>query len=89
MRTAARSDANQKAIMDAARAVGAVVTDIHRHGRGVPDLLISFRGRWYLVEVKDADGNLTKKEREFINLHDAPVYIVRTPEQMIDVLGAL
>lgn len=32
--------------------LGAVVTDLSAVGGGVPDLLVSFRGQWFLVEAK-------------------------------------
>jgi hypothetical protein len=48
MRYAARVDSNQKAIVDCLRRMGAVVWVI-----GLPvDLLVGYRGKTYLVEVK-------------------------------------
>jgi hypothetical protein len=67
VRRAARTDANQQAIVDALRAAGASVEVI---GKPV-DLLVGYRGRNLLVECKDGQktpGNrpLTKAQREFI-----------------------
>lgn len=53
MRRAARTDANQVAIVDALRAVGATVHSLAAVGRGCPDLLVGYRGITYLIEVKD------------------------------------
>ena len=88
MRRKARVDTNQAEIVEAARMIGAQVTSLHKHGEGVPDLLISFRGRWYLVEVKMENGKLTDAEEKFIEKHhNAEVNIVRNVGQMLDVLG--
>ena len=69
MRRAARVDDNQKEIVSALRKVGATVRVITQ-GDGLPDLLVGFRGRTVLMEVKD--GNkvpsaqaLTEAEKKF------------------------
>ena len=67
MRYAAKVDGNQAEIVQALRDVGAVVTCIHRHGHGVPDLLVSFRGDWFLLEDKELGGKLTPAEQAFID----------------------
>ena len=53
MRRAAKVDRNQIEIVTAARAVGASVQPIHTLGKGVPDLLIGYRGVNLLWEIKD------------------------------------
>ena len=53
MRYAARRDANERDIIDSLRAVGAVVQPLD--AKGVPDLLVGFRGVTYLLEVKDSE----------------------------------
>ena len=52
-RRAARVDANQTQIVEALRKCGATVQPLHTVGAGVPDLLVGYRGRTALVEVKD------------------------------------
>lgn len=49
-RRAARRDENEAEIVTALEAVGASVTRISEDG--VPDLLVGFRGRTYLLEIK-------------------------------------
>lgn len=49
---AKRRDANESMIVCALRAVGAVVQQLG-DGVGVPDLLVGFQGRTFLIEVKD------------------------------------
>ena len=53
MRRAAKVDANQAEIVAALRAVGATVQPLHSVGKGCPDLLVGYRGRNLLIEVKD------------------------------------
>jgi hypothetical protein len=69
MRYANRIDANQNAIVDALRKAGASVRIISQ-GNGIPDLLVGFRQRTYLMEVKDGDKppsarKLTVEEAKF------------------------
>ena len=67
---AAKSDANQSAVVAALRAVGCSVSSLHRVGDGVPDLLVGFRGVTLLLEVKDGTKRpsarrLTPDQREW------------------------
>jgi len=90
MRRAAKVDTNQTEIVDALRAVGAVVTSIHRHGYGVPDILVSYRGVWYLMEIKTTTGKLTPAENEFIERHhNATVNVVRYVDDALEAIGAI
>lgn len=57
-----RRDANERAIVDALRAVGAHVTPIS--GKGAPDLLIRFRGKLAAVEVKTEKGKRTQAQEQ-------------------------
>lgn len=84
MRRAARIDENQPAVVDAMRKIGAVVTPLHAVGGGISDLLVSFRQRWFVLEVKNpakpkADQELTKDQKKWIAAQRAPVCIVKTP----------
>jgi len=51
--TRSKVDANQPQIVAAFEAMGATVQHLHDVGRGCPDLLIGYKGRNLLVEVKD------------------------------------
>jgi hypothetical protein len=61
MRHAAKVDANQKAIVSAFRRIGASVQVLSAVGKGVPDVLVGFRGVNVLVEIKD--GSLAPSAR--------------------------
>lgn len=96
MRTAAKVDANQSAIVKALRQVGAKVQPTHTIGKGMPDLLVAFRGTWFLLEVKDglkppSQQNLTDDESRW---HDefsqqAPVFVCNSEESALRIIGAI
>lgn len=95
MRRAARIDANHREIVDGLRAIGAAVTSLAAIGSGVPDLLVSFRGRWHLVEVKrprgprgGRGGALTAEQRTWIAIQRAPIHVVRSLSDALDAIGA-
>jgi hypothetical protein len=51
---ARRRDANEPAIVEALQAAGAVVERLG-YPKGVPDLLVGYQGRTFLLEVKNPD----------------------------------
>ena len=53
MKKYGRTDANQTAIVEALRKVGASVQSLSAIGDGAPDLLIGWKGHNLLLEVKD------------------------------------
>lgn len=53
MRYRPRTDANQKEIVKALRAIGANVLSLAGIGKGCPDLLVQFRDELHLLEIKD------------------------------------
>lgn len=61
MRRAARVDRNQPEIVKAFRDAGATVQPLHTIGKGCPDIVVGYRGRNYLVEIKD--GTLPPSKR--------------------------
>jgi hypothetical protein len=60
MRKAGKKDLNQAAIVAALRQIGCGVIILNQEG--VPDLLVNWRDRWHLVEVKRPRGQLTKAQ---------------------------
>ena len=90
-RYAARTDKNQQEIMDAYRDVGAWVYYIDRPF----DLLVGFRGRLYLVEVKNPKGKDKIGEEQHTemgklkNLANVEVHVVRSVEDALRAIGAM
>lgn len=94
MRRAAKVDANQEQVVSALRAAGAVVQSLAAIGKGVPDLLVSFRGSLFLLEVKDGSKvpsaqKLTKDQLTWHQAWGAPVEVVKSPEQALRAIGAV
>ena len=80
-----RSDANQSTIVGALKAVGATVE--HLGGKGVPDLLIGYSGRNYLLEVKTKKGKLNDDQRTWHTKWSGQVAVVRTIADAFRVVG--
>lgn len=55
MRRASRTDRNQSEIVEALRKLGASVQPLHSAHDGIPDLLVGYQGRNFLIEVKDGE----------------------------------
>lgn len=93
MRYAARVDDNQASIVEEIRKIGGVVTYLFAVGGGVSDLLVSFRAAWYVFEVKNpkakpSDRQLSPDEKEWILAQRAPVHVVMSGEQAVEILLA-
>jgi soluble P-type ATPase len=91
---AAKIDANQPEIVSALRKVGARVQSLAAVGQGVPDLLVSFRGDLYLLEVKDGSKPPSKQAltMEQIVWHrdwaGADLHVVNSVDSALRAIGA-
>jgi hypothetical protein len=91
MRRAAKTDSNQPAIVAALRRVGASVQPLHTIGQGCPDLLVGWKARSYVLEVKDGDKppsarKLTPDERKWFAAWKGHAVVV---ESVADALRAI
>lgn len=91
MRHAARVDANQAQVISALEDAGARVWVL-----GLPvDLLVGYRGRWLLVEVKDgskkpsAQAKTALQARFFAWASGLPTALVDSPEAALRALAVL
>ena len=81
-RRAAKRDDAEPAVVDELTRRGAKVTRLS--GIGVPDLLVSFRGRWLLAEVKTGKAKARPTQDQFRRRHaPAPVATLRTPAEAV------
>jgi hypothetical protein len=94
MRKAARVDANQEQVVSVLRGYGASVQTLAAVGKGVPDLLVGYRGRNFLLEVKDGDkpASQTKLTPDQQDWHtawrgDKPI-VVYTPTDAVKAILA-
>jgi hypothetical protein len=84
---AAKIDANQPEIVEALRSVGCTVQSLATIGKGCPDLLVAKDGKTWAMEVKGPKGTLTPDQVEWINAWNAPVHIVRTVDDALQLVG--
>lgn len=84
-RQAARRDDNERPIIEALRRAGASVEQLSK--RGVPDLLVGWRGETFLIEVKTAKGRLTADESAWLESWRGQAVIVRSVEEALAVIG--
>jgi hypothetical protein len=90
MRLRARVDRNQAEIVEALEQVNATVLHLHQVGKGCPDILVGYRGRNYLIEIK-APGHgtdLTEDELAFHISWSGQVDVATSPEEALRVIGA-
>ena len=76
MRTAAKRDRNEPEIVGALLSLGVQVKKLSQEG--IPDLLLAYRGRNYLAEVKDGDKKLTPAQVDFHALWRGPIVLLRS-----------
>lgn len=85
----ARTDINQKEIVNALRSVGATVQSLAPVGQGVPDLLVAFRGVHFLIEVKTPTGKLNPIQTAFHANWRAPIGVCVTTDDALIYIGAI
>ena len=92
---AGKRDKSEPAIVSALESVGATVEQLPT-GKGVPDLLVGYKGENYLLEVKrkpekgkvyGSHVKLNKKQEIWHKCWRGSVSIVRTPEEALAVIG--
>lgn len=89
-----RVDANQKALVDLWRKMGATVLILSAVGKGCPDVLVGFNGKNALVEIKDgtkapSQQKLTEWEQQFHDEWEGQVCIVKNVEQAIELINKM
>lgn len=87
-------DANHNAIVKALRAIpGCSAHSTAALGNGFPDVVAGYRGRNFLLEVKDGDKKpsarlMTDDERKFYKTWNGHVALVESVEEALrEVLG--
>jgi len=96
VRRAAKRDANEAEIVAALEQVGCAVQRLNEGG--VPDLLVGFRGRYHLLEVKlplgveggESHRTLTPKQRAWWRgWKGPPPVIVRSVDEALRAIGVV
>lgn len=79
---AAKIDSTHKAIVEALRKAGAGVQSLAPVGKGCPDLLVSYRQRWHVIECKTLKGKLRQSQRDWMHEHGVNVVVLRSIEDV-------
>jgi hypothetical protein len=84
-------DANHGEIIAALRDIGAAVTDTSAVGGGFPDLVVSYRQRWHLIEIKDgakspSKRRLTPEQATWHRWQQAKIHVATSVEEAIRVI---
>jgi len=89
-------DDNQTEIVIGLRGIGACVQSLAAIGKGCPDLLVGYRGKIYLMEVKDGSKppskrKLTQDEEKWIDhwqrIAQVKVHVVESFDAARKVIG--
>ena len=94
MRRRGNVDSNHREIVRALEGIGATVTSLADLGEGVPDLLVGFRRRNRLIEIKDGRKAPSRRkarpcQEDFAaTWNGEPVCLVRSPEEAIEAATA-
>ena len=92
---AAKIDANHEAVVMALRAAGATVQSLAGVGKGVPDLLVGYKGQTLLMEVKDGFKPPSKRSLNEDQLrwhgrwNGGALAVVDSPDGALRILGVL
>jgi len=94
MRVRGRVDRNQPEIVRALRQIGASVQSLADVGQGCPDLLVAFRGKTLLMEVKDgllppSQKRLTEDEQIWHKTWQAPVLVVESVQDALKFVSSI
>ena len=91
MRRAARTDDNQKRIVEGLRRAGFSVKATHQVSDGFPDIVVGHQKRNYLFEIKDGTKvksarRLTPDEIEFHATWKGQVTVIESVEDAIEYI---
>ncbi len=83
----AKVDANHGEIVKALREAGASVQSLASIGKGCPDLVAATPLKTWLIEVKGPRGKLTPDQIDFVSNWKGVVHIVRTVDDVLQLVG--
>lgn len=89
MRTRARQDRNQVELVRALERLGCSVEPIRSLRGGVPDLLVGFQGRNYLIEIKvPKEGRLSESQKMWRdNWRGGKPFVLKTTDDVVIWVG--
>jgi hypothetical protein len=93
MRLKPRTDGNHSDIVKALRDAGASVRSLAQVGHGTPDLLVGWRGRNFLFEIKDptrkpSERQLTTDEKAWHYTWNGQVCVIEKVEDAFKIMSS-
>ena len=86
MRRRAATDKNQASIVESLRRIGATVVSLHAVGNGCPDLVVGYRGKNFLMEVKNG-SKLREKQITFLESWKGQTCVVNNIEEALNIIN--
>ena len=88
----ARVDDNQREVVASLRGMGCTVQHLHAVGQGCPDILVGFRNRNFLIEIKDGSKppsarKLKPQQQEWHDAWKGQVATVNNLDEAKSVVG--
>jgi hypothetical protein len=83
LRTAAKVDGTQEAIVKRLREIGVWTLSLAAVGDGCPDLLCWHRGRFFLLECKQGNDRPRVNQALFMAHCPGEVHVARTPDEAV------
>lgn len=89
-----RTDANQKDIMDKLRCIPNLsVISTHTIGKGFPDIIVGYKGKNYMIEIKDgakwkSQQKLTTDELLFHMKWKGQICVCNSFDQVLKLINA-
>jgi Holliday junction resolvase len=87
LRRFGKVDANHAEIVKALRKAGCSVLSLAAIGDGAPDVLVGYKGKNVLFEIKRAKGKLNDQQQEFKREWRGELCVVRSVDEALMVLG--
>lgn len=80
-------DGNQAEIITALKSIFASVQDLHNVWKGCPDILVGYRGKNFLLEIKrDEKAKLTPAQEKWHSIWMGQAAVVTSAEEAIQVV---
>ena len=91
---AKRTDSNQTEIVTALRKLGCSVAITSHVGKGFPDIVVGWKGRNFLFEIKDGSQvpsrrKLTPDEQKFHEFWFGDIKVVESVDDALRFVGAI
>ena len=87
MRKYGKTDIIQKQCVEAAKKLGASVVSLASIGGGCPDLLVGFRGKNFLLELKSTPkASITKDQKIFHEVFEGSIKVIYSVDELIETL---